>query len=398
MQNRITTKFDNIVKVKIEGININNYIRRLLKKKINIIKLIPISYKEVHLIITIKEYEKLIKYKSIYTITIIDRYGQAKLKVRFKKNLILLSALTLGLVLIILLSNVIFSIDIIHEDKEIRDLLKTSLANNGIKKYTLKKDYNTLEKIEENILNTNKDKLEWIEIIESGTKYIVRTEERKINKTEKNHQYQNIVAKKNAVITKIKAYQGEKVKVVNDYVKKGDVIISGYITHPDNTQTPTMAKGVVYGEVWYKISLNYPFVYQEEKLTGATKTIYVLNFLNKRLSIFDFKKYKSFKSKDKILLSNSLSTISLIKEKQYELKVKDEVYPEDIAITKAKDYIKTKLKKDNPNIKKIKDITITHQEENEQTLDLSLFITAIENIGAVSKIDPQANQNITNNN
>lgn len=398
MQNRITTKFDNIVKVKIEGININNYIRRLLKKKINIIKLIPISYKEVHLIITIKEYEKLIKYKSIYTITIIDRYGQAKLKVKFKKNLILLSALTLGLVLIILLSNVIFSIDIIHEDKEIRDLLKTSLANNGIKKYTLKKDYNTLEKIEENILNTNKDKLEWIEIIESGTKYIVRTEERKINKTEKNHQYQNIVAKKNAVITKIKAYQGEKVKVVNDYVKKGDVIISGYITHPDNTQTPTMAKGVVYGEVWYKISLNYPFVYQEEKLTGATKTIYVLNFLNKRLSIFDFKKYKSFKSKDKILLSNSLSNISLIKEKQYELKVKDEVYPEDIAITKAKDYIKIKLKKDNPNIKKIKDITITHQEENEQTLDLSLFITAIENIGAVSKIDPQANQNITNNN
>lgn len=398
MQNRITTKFDNIVKVKIEGININNYIKRLLKKKINIIKLIPISYKEVHLIITIKEYEKLIKYKSIYTITIIDRYGQAKLKVKFKKNLILLSALTLGLVLIILLSNVIFSIDIIHEDKEIRDLLKTSLANNGIKKYTLKKDYNTLEKIEENILNTNKDKLEWIEIIESGTKYIVRTEERKINKTKKNHQYQNIVAKKNAVITKIKAYQGEKVKVVNDYVKKGDVIISGYITHPDNTQTPTMAKGVVYGEVWYKISLNYPFVYQEEKLTGATKTIYVLNFLNKRLSIFDFKKYKSFKSKDKILLSNSLSNISLIKEKQYELKVKDEVYPEDIAITKAKDYIKTKLKKDNPNIKKIKDITITHQEENEQTLDLSLFITAIENIGAVSKIDPQANQNITNNN
>ena len=398
MQNRITTKFDNIVKVKIEGININNYIKRLLKKKINIIKLIPISYKEVHLIITIKEYEKLIKYKSIYTITIIDRYGQAKLKVKFKKNLILLSALTLGLVLIILLSNVIFSIDIIHEDKEIRDLLKTSLANNGIKKYTLKKDYNTLEKIEENILNTNKDKLEWIEIIESGTKYIVRTEERKINKTKKNHQYQNIVAKKNAVITKIKAYQGEKVKVVNDYVKKGDVIISGYITHPDNTQTPTMAKGVVYGEVWYKISLNYPFVYQEEKLTGATKTIYVLNFLNKRLSIFDFKKYKSFKSKDKILLSNSLSNLSLIKEKQYELKVKDEVYPEDIAITKAKDYIKTKLKKDNPNIKKIKDITITHQEENEQTLDLSLFITAIENIGAVSKIDPQANQNITNNN
>ena len=61
MRNRNIEKLDSIIKIKIEGKNIDNYIRRLIKRKINIKKLIPISYKEVHLIITSKEYDKLIK-------------------------------------------------------------------------------------------------------------------------------------------------------------------------------------------------------------------------------------------------------------------------------------------------------------------------------------------------
>jgi similar to stage IV sporulation protein len=386
MRNRYLENFDNIIKIKIEGKNIDNYIKRLIKRKINIVRLIPISYKEVHLIIKLSEYQKLIKYKSTYRISIIDNYGTTKLKSTIKKNTILIISMIIGLILIITLSKLIFTIDIIHEDKEIRTILKKELENYGIKKYTFKKNYQTLESIEDKILKNNKDKLEWIEIIESGTKYIIRVEERKIKTTKKNTNYQSIISTKNAIITKIIATSGEKVKTINDYVKKGDTIISGYITHPDNTTTITKAQGKVYGEVWYKVSLDYPFVYQEENLTGKIKNIYVLNFLNKRFSILDFDKYKSFKPKDKILLSNNLLNISLIKEKQYELTIKDEVYPEDIAITKAKDYISKKLKKDNPNIKNIKKITIISNEESESKLKLKLFITVIENIGTPKEI------------
>lgn len=389
MRNRYIEKFDSIIKIKIEGKNINNYIKRLLKRKINIIRLIPISYKEVHLIIKYQEYQKIIKYKTTYKISIIDTYGTIKIKKNLKKNTILILAIILGLFLIITLSNLIFSIDIIHQDKEIRILLKQELELNGIKKYHFKKSYKELEKIEDKILKKNKDKLEWIEIIESGTKYIVRIEERKVNTEDEVYRYQSIISKKDAIITEIKATQGEKVKNVNDYVKKGDTVISGYITLPNNTTKTTMAKGEVYGEVWYQVTVEYPFIYQEEKLTGRSKTIYVLNFINKRFSIFDFDKYKSFSTKDKILLSNPLININLVKEKQYELIVKDEVYPEDIAINKAQDYIKQKLKKDNPDIKKIKDITILSNEATDSTINLKLFISAIENIGDLIEITPQ---------
>ena len=389
MRNRYIEKFDSIIKIKIEGKNINNYIKRLLKRKINIIRLIPISYKEVHLIIKYQEYQKIIKYKTTYKISIINTYGTIKIKKNIKKNTILILAIILGLFLIITLSNLIFSIDIIHQDKEIRILLKQELELNGIKRYHFKKSYKELEKIEDKILEKNKDKLEWIEIIESGTKYIVRIEERKVNTEDEVYRYQSIISKKDAIITEIKATQGEKVKNVNDYVKKGDTVISGYITLPNNTTKTTMAKGKVYGEVWYQVSVEYPFIYQEEKLTGRSKTIYVLNFINKRFSIFDFDKYKSFSTKDKILLSNPLININLVKEKQYELIVKDEVYPEDIAINKAQDYIKQKLKKDNPDIKKIKDITILSNEATDSTINLKLFVSAIENIGDLIEITPQ---------
>lgn len=392
MRNRTIENFNSIIKIKIEGKNINNYIKRLIKRKINIIRLIPISYKEIHVILKYKEYKKLTKYKTTYKISIINTYGNLKIKNKLKKNLILIVFFLMGISIIILLSNVIFSIDIIHQDKEIRALVKKELINNGIKKYTFKKKYNDLETIEDKILENNKDKLEWIEIIESGTKYIVRIEERKVNTTDEIYKYQSIVATKSAILTEVKATKGEKVKNVNDYVKKGDTIISGYITLPNNTTSITMAKGEVYGEVWYKVSLDYPFIYQEENLTGKSQTIYVLNFLNKRVSFFNYDKYKSFNTKDEILLSNSLINISLVKEKQYELNVKDEVYPEDIALTKAKDYIKQKLMKDNPKIKNIKKITIISQEVTESDLKLKLFISAIENIGAIVEIEPQNNQ------
>ena len=89
MKNRYLEKFDNIIKIKVEGKNINNFIKRLIKRKINIIKLIPISYKEVHIILKYKDYKELIKYKSIYKISIISTHGKLKTKELLKKNSIL---------------------------------------------------------------------------------------------------------------------------------------------------------------------------------------------------------------------------------------------------------------------------------------------------------------------
>ena len=388
MRNRYLEKYSSIIKVKIEGKNINNYLTKILKKKIQIIKLIPISHKEIHLIMKYKEYEKLKQIKTIlYKTTIITYMGNLKIKKNIHKNLILIIFTSLGLLLLLILSKCIFSIEVIHQDKDIRNLIIKELNKNNIKKYQFKKTYQQLEKIEDKILKNNKDKLEWIEIKEIGTKYIIRVEERKLAKKKTKKHYQNIISKKEAIITSIKAKSGEKIKFINDYVKKGDIIIAGYITLPDNTKKKEIAEGEVLGEVWYTVKLDYPFIYQESKLTGKSKSIYVINFLKKRISILDFHKYKTFSTKNKILLHHPILNINFTKEKQYETKILDEVYTEDIAKNKAIDYIKRKLLKDNNDIKDIKEIKILTSSSDENSIKLKLFIKTIESIGETSKID-----------
>lgn len=397
MRNRYLETFDRIIKIKIIGSNINSYLKRVIKKKIRIIRLIPVSYREVHVILTYSEYRKLLELKSIYEITVLEKLGSKKIEEQFKRNSLLLGFMFLGLVVILILSRVIFNIDIVHQDREIRELLKNELKKNGIVKYALKKDYQELEEIEDKILKANKEKLDWIEISEYGTKYIVRIEERKVNKEDENFQYQSIVSKKDAVLVKVEAIRGEKVKFVNDYVSKGDMIISGYITHPDNTKVPTQADGEVYGEVWYQVNVDYPIVYQETNLTGESKTVYVFYFLNHRFGLFDFDKYRSFEAKSKLLVSSNLLNIKVVREEQYEALVKDEVYTEDIARNKAIDYIKSKLMSDNEDIIEIRDVKILDTNSDEDSIEFSLFVRAIEDIGKVVAIEDVKDNEERNN-
>lgn len=395
MRNRYLERLDEQVKIKIVGRNIHNFLKRMMKRKIQMIQVIPISYREVHVILKYSEYKKLIQYRSIYEISILEARGRLKLKENIRKNYILLFWLVMGCFLIFFLSHVIFDVEVIHQDKEIRKLLIEELSHYGIHPYTLKKSYDQLEQIEDQILEENKDKLEWIEIIEYGTKYTVRVEERKIHQESDEFQYQSIVSKKNAVLVEVDAIRGEKVKTVHDYVKKGDTVISGWITLPNNSRVKTMALGKVLGEVWYSVNIDYPFVYQETNFTGKSKTVYVLHFFNKRFSLFDFDEYKSFQTKDKVLFASNFLDLRFTREKQYEVVVKDEVYTEDIAKNKAIDYIKDKMMKDNPDIVEVLEVKILSSFSDEDSIQFKLFVRTKENIGVVAPIEEEIKEEPT---
>ncbi len=393
MRNRYLEKFDSTVKIKIVGSHVHNYLKRIFKYKIHVIRIIPISRREVHVILKYDEYEKLLQYKSIYEIQVLHYYGKKQWKKQVRKQAILVAFLMLGLGLILFLSRMVSEVEVIHQDQEIRSFLKEELGRYGIKRYTFKKNYSELEKIEDQILEENKDRLEWIEIIEYGTKYTVRVEERKLNEEESGFQYQHIISRKNAVLVRVDAIRGERVRNVNDYVAKGDRVISGFVTLPNNTTVPTMAEGTVYGEVWYRVNIDYPYVYQETNLTGNSKTVYALYFFNKRLGFLDFKKYKSFQSKNQVLFSFNMLDISFVKERQFEAIIKDEVYTEEMVESRAIQYVKDKIMKDNPYVQEIRDVMVLGHMSHEKGIRFKMFVRAIEDIGEVVAIEPKELEN-----
>lgn len=388
MRNWYLERMEKLVKVSIRGSNINNYLKRVIKKKIYIVKLIPISYREIHVILKYSEYLKLLELKSIYEVSVLEYLGSKGMEHKINNNIILLFFMLLGLLGTIVLSNVIFKIDIIHSDSEIRELVSRELKKYDVVKYRFKKGYDELERIEDKILNSNKDLLEWIEISTYGTKYIVRIEERKLNEKEDDNGLVSIVSKKDAVIVGIDAIKGDKLKKVNDYVSKGEEVISGYITMPDNKKQVVGAKGRVYGEVWYQVNIDYPIVYQESTLTGRSKRVYALYFFNHRFGLFDFDNFRSMKVKSKVLIKNNFLDIKLAREDEYEANVMDEVYTEDIARVKAIDYIKDKLKRDNKDIIKIRDVKILDSDGDEDSIKFQLFVRVVEDIGEVMPIKP----------
>lgn len=387
MKDKILKIFSSSIKIKVTGRNINNFLKRLINNNINIEKVIPISHKEIDLIINYQDLDKVLKLKTIYNIKIVRYYGKLRIIKRIKKDIFILSSLLISLLLIYTLSNVIFKVEVIHSNKNIIKLVTKELEDNGIKKYKFVKNYQEIEQIKNKILEENKNTLEWLEIIREGTKYTIRVEERIINNKPKDNKIYNIVASKNAVIKNIYAESGEKIRSINTYVKKGDIIISSDITLPNNEKISKTASGKVQGEVWYNINIEYPYQYHEIKYTGNKKKVLVLNLLNKRISFFDFHKYKTFNRNIKYIFNNNITPISLIYEDEYETNIINEVYDyntaKEKAITKAKD----KILKKYPNIKDITNIKIIKEEDKKNKISLNLFVTCLEDITEYQEID-----------
>lgn len=387
MKDKILKIFSSSIKIKVTERNINNFLKRLINNNINIEKVIPISHKEIDLIINYQDLDKVLKLKTIYNIKIVRYYGKLRIIKRIKKDIFILSSLLISLLLIYTLSNIIFKVEVIHSNKNIIKLVTKELEDNGIKKYKFVKNYQEIEKIKNKILEENKDTLEWLEIIREGTKYTISVEERIINNKPKDNKIYNIVASKNAVIKNIYAESGEKIRSINTYVKKGDIIISSDITLPNNEKISKTASGKVQGEVWYNINIEYPYQYHEIKYTGNKKKVLVLNLLNKRISFFDFHKYKTFNRNIKYIFNNNITPISLIYEDEYETNIINEVYDYNTAREKAITKAKEKILEKYPNIKDITDIKIIKEEDKKNKISLNLFVTCLEDITEYQEVN-----------
>ena len=374
------------IKLNVKGKNIERFIKRLKSNNIDLLKIEYIKYNEINIIIYKKDYEKLLELKTIYDVNIKDIYGIIKVRevINIYKYLILFIAI--GIMLLIFLSNVIFNVEVIHNDKDLRNLILNELENYDIKKYKLKKNYDEIQAIKNDILTKYQDKIEWLEIEEQGTSYIIRVEPRIIPNNEVSYEKQNVVAGKSAVIKKIIAKSGEVVKELNTYVNKGDIIISGNIYLNEEVKDTVKADGIVYGEVWYNVKVEYPYIYSEIKEKNNYQDVYVLKIFDKEFE-FTFNKFKDKKTEENIILQNNILPIYLVKERQQELETISLLLTSEEAKDKA---IEEAIKKMNEKLdgdEKIIDYKVLNFNVEEDKVILDVFFTVYENITGYSKIE-----------
>jgi len=277
----------------------------------------------------------------------------------------------------------------------LRELILEELETEGIKKYNLVVSYEKKEKIKENLLKKHKDKIDWLEIERTGTKYIIKVEERKKNNQIMDSKPRNVIAKKNGLIKKIVSSSGEIVVKKDQYVKKGDILINGIIHNKEEEVAKVRADGIVYAETWYNVTVEVPYHYHEENETGNKQKVLEFKWFDKEYNLFDFDKYKNSKDNSIFLISNNLLPISLSIVEEKEVNVIDKIYTKDNAITEASSIAKNRLKDklgENIEILYEKNLKIT---EEDSKIIVVMFYKIYEDITDYQEISEIIENNET---
>lgn len=363
-----------MIEIKIYTSSPYKIIKYIKNRNINIYNIIY-HKNNVHLWIEEKYYKSLSK---IYNIEVIKHVGMSKYKDN-KNNILKHIGILLFIIgLIIFYTRIIIQVDLTTENKNLRDKLLLVLEDKGIKKFNFIKNDKELLRIKEEVLEENKDTLEWINIERVGMNYIINIEER-INKNINEEQpFCHIVSLKDGTITRIVSVSGMEIVEVNDSVKKGDTLISGEIKYNEEVKGNVCAKGSVYANTWYTIDISISKTH--EVVTKLDKKRYnlLVRYNNKKHKIFN-SRLQNYVEEDKKILDIFDFKLYLLSEIEASKNVV--LYTEDELNERIDELVNEKMKtilKDNGRIVMRK---VLKKVENDSTIDMSIFIVAEEEIG-----------------
>lgn len=374
----------NKYKLSIKGKNPDYFLKKVISRKVNLYD-VNKSNRELIIIVDKDGFDKICKIKTSYDISIISVSGILKIKEVIHKYFFFILFFCVGVLLNIFFSKLILDVEVVHSNKNIKEIIYKDLKSLGISKFKFKVSFLEKEKIVMEILNRERDNIEWLEIEEIGTKYLVKVEQRKLNKKESVCSNRNIVAKRNARIIEISADSGEVTKKINDYVLKNDVIISGVIHNKEDIVSEKCAVGRVFGEVWYQVEVELPTSVTSLKKTGNSKYRFNYIFLKKNLVFLGG--YSDFYSYNIIESSNKLLPISFNFSKLYEVNKITKKYTldnsSDEAIKIAMEKLKLKLGKDDVILSK----KVLKKEINNSKIMVDVFFKVKEDITEYKNIE-----------
>lgn len=338
-------------------------------------------------------YDDYLYIRRRYKCHIVKYYGKKNIVNIYENNKYVLLSLIISFMLLFLLCNTIFDIKINSDDKDIVNIINDSLKDNGIDVYKRKVSFNKLNSIKNKILEDNKDTLEWIEIREKGCIYYIDVTPRvKSNNNVDNASPSDIIAEKDGVIKHIVVHRGSKVIDNGDYVKKGDVLISGNIIKNENVIDKVHSEGVIYAETWKTVNISIPFK-RIDYVYKKTVNHYYLDIFGHEFTISG--KYDSDNTinKKSIVLDKPYLFFKLYKEEKKIYDYNEVILNEEEAYTEAlnrsANIINKKLSSDEYIISK----KVLKKEVKRSKINLEVFFKVYEKIGVTSEIQDMGEEN-----
>lgn len=385
MKNQWTSFYTGYVKVKANGKGAERLLNSLTRTGVHVWDVKRAGTESVVFCIDLREVPKLRETvrKSECKVTFIHGKGGPFLVKRLLKNSGFLAGILAFFICIFVLSNMVWGIKVHNADPEIEYAIRKELDNLGVKigKFQfLLDDVDTIQRK----LTDNIGAVTWIGVELKGTTYHLKVVEKKQPKAVKQTSPRHLVAKKKAVIADMFVEKGQPIIKVNDYVNKGQLLVSGVIGNEDN-QKIVSAKGVIMGETWYKSTVEVPLDSTFSVLNGDEKTKHYLAFGKASLPIWGFKDpgYNQYENDVTVRPLRFLQWELPIAYKTATKRSKDEIvrkYSEQEAYDEAREVGRSNLKKQLPDDAEIIGEKILHVSNQNGKVRLSIHYQVIEDI------------------
>lgn len=322
-------------------------------------------------------------------IKITNKKGLPFLLNKYRKRKIFAGTLILIILFIISISNFIWNIQIIGVDElkqtEIINFIKSEGVEIG--KYKNSIDLQSLI----NKIRIARDDIAWIGMKIKGTNLIIEVVEadEKPNIIDPN-EYCNIIASKDGVISKVQAQNGTPVIAQGDTVKKGDVLIQGWIEGKYTENRYVHSEGEIIAKVWYSEKEKVYYNQSYENKTGNTEKKYSLNINNFKINFFktlsNFEKYDTISTIKKLrITSNFYLPIEIVINENFEKQNNQITYDKNEAKEIGIKNLKNKLEEKIQNKENISNIYI-NTNETEEYIEVEVIYEVLESIGTKEKI------------
>lgn len=385
MKNLWLTFFTGRVLVKVEGRGFERLINHVTRTKLALWNVKQHKKEGITFFISLQDIHKLRKIARQYDckISFIRGEGFPFLLKRAGKNGGFIVGIGLFFLVGMILSNITWGIEVKGANPETEHKIRLELDKLGIKIGSL----HWLNDHPETIQKKLTDRLEnitWIGVELKGTTFHFQVVEKNEPDKVEESGPRELVAKKKSVIANLFIEKGKPLVKVNQYVDKGQLLVSGVIGEGEN-QRLIAATGKVWGKTWYKTDVKYPLesnllVYNGEELRVQYIRVGKLNIRFWGFKKNDFSQYETELDDHPIYLLGWKLPLSYIEKTIREKEEIQRSLTKQEAVEAAKELARMDLKMKIPEDAKVDKEYILHEEVENGKVVLSVYFQVIENI------------------
>lgn len=326
------------------GDSLTPFLNDLVQADIVIERILWKSDVEIELTIAVIDFKRVVSKLRLHgcKMKIVKKRGLPFLWRQIMRRKFFIFGVIVFIFLLYAMSSFIWRVEVLGTEKIPREQVMEILQKEGIYSGQLKMKIPQHEQLKQRMLE-KLPQATWVGIQVEGTRVVITVVEKKGIDQEAEPQKTgpvDLVAKKDAMIIDMSVERGNPLVEVNDMVKQGQVLVSGFYGDPNTPESGKVvgAKGIVLGEAWYDSEVVVP-LHHERKVYTGNRTSATVPFIASWMIRNPWKENRPYKEFEINPVVHSLQIgqfqlpVGWIKEEYLET----QVHKENLTIAKAEE-------------------------------------------------------------